>query len=66
MTGMMVERPHGLRRWRYPAVGLGRELTQELVREHGKTVGAVTHDLDMAARMDRRIQLVDGRINRIN
>ena len=35
---------------------------ERLVRERGKTVVAVTHDLDMAARMDRRIQLVDGRI----
>jgi energy-coupling factor transporter ATP-binding protein EcfA2 len=32
------------------------------VREGGKTVVAVTHDLDMAARMDRRIHLVDGMI----
>jgi lipoprotein-releasing system ATP-binding protein len=39
------------------------EILQELVRERGKTVVAVTHDLDMAARMDRRIHLVDGRID---
>ena len=38
-------------------------ILEKLVREHGKTVVAVTHDLDMAARMDRQIQLVDGRIN---
>ena len=38
-------------------------ILEKLVREHGKTVVAVTHDLDMAARMDRRIQLVDGRIS---
>ncbi|HEY9346382.1 MAG TPA: ABC transporter ATP-binding protein [Inquilinus sp.] len=31
-----------------------------LVRERGKTVVAVTHDVDLAARMDRRIHLVDG------
>ena len=36
-------------------------ILEKLVRERGKTVVAVTHDLDMAARMDRRIQLVDGR-----
>jgi lipoprotein-releasing system ATP-binding protein len=37
-------------------------ILETLVRERGKTVVAVTHDLDMAARMDRRIQLVDGRV----
>jgi lipoprotein-releasing system ATP-binding protein len=35
---------------------------RELVDERGKTVVAVTHDLDLAARMDRRIHLVDGGI----
>jgi lipoprotein-releasing system ATP-binding protein len=35
---------------------------RDLVKAHGKTVVAVTHDLDMAARMDRRIQLIDGAI----
>ncbi|MCX7297257.1 MAG: ABC transporter ATP-binding protein, partial [Hyphomicrobiales bacterium] len=29
---------------------------------HGKTVVAVTHDLGMAARMDRQIELIDGAI----
>jgi len=38
------------------------EILQAVVRERGKTVVAVTHDLDMAGRMDRRIHLVDGRI----
>ena len=33
-----------------------------LVRERGKTVIAVTHDADMAARASRRIHLVDGRL----
>ena len=37
-------------------------ILDELVRERGKTVVAVTHDLDMAARMDRRIHIVDGKI----
>ena len=37
-------------------------ILEKLVRERGKTVVAVTHDLDMAARMDRRVQLVDGSI----
>ena len=37
-------------------------ILESLVRERGKTVVAVTHDLALAARMDRRIQLVDGRI----
>ncbi|MEQ8817366.1 MAG: ABC transporter ATP-binding protein [Thalassobaculum sp.] len=34
----------------------------DLVRERGKTVVAVTHDLELAARMGRRIHLVDGRL----
>jgi lipoprotein-releasing system ATP-binding protein len=38
-------------------------ILENLVRERGKTVVAVTHDLDMAARMDRRIHLVDGKID---
>jgi len=33
-----------------------------LVRERGKTVVAVTHDTDMAAKASRRIQLVDGQL----
>ena len=37
-------------------------ILEALVRERGKTVVAVTHDLAMAARMDRRVHLVDGRI----
>lgn len=37
-------------------------ILEALVRERGKTVVAVTHDLSMAARMDRRLHLVDGRI----
>jgi lipoprotein-releasing system ATP-binding protein len=34
----------------------------DLVDKSGKTVIAVTHDLDLAARTDRQIRLVDGRI----
>ena len=37
-------------------------ILEALVHERGKTVVAVTHDLDMAVRMDRRVHLVDGRI----
>lgn len=37
-------------------------ILENLVRERGKTVVAVTHDLDMAARMDRRIHIVDGKV----
>lgn len=37
-------------------------ILQELVREGGKTVVAVTHDLGLAARMDRRLELIDGRL----
>ena len=39
------------------------DILQALVRERGKTVVAVTHDLAMAGRTDRRVHLVDGRIS---
>ncbi|MGV3634443.1 MAG: ABC transporter ATP-binding protein [Pseudorhodoplanes sp.] len=38
------------------------QLLRDLVDKNGKTVVAVTHDLELAARMDRRVHLVDGRI----
>lgn len=38
------------------------EVLRQLVCEHGKTVVAVTHDLGLAERMDRHIELLDGRI----
>ena len=38
------------------------QILRDLVDEHRKTVVAVTHDLDLAARMDRRVQLADGAI----
>jgi lipoprotein-releasing system ATP-binding protein len=38
------------------------QILRDLVDERGKTVVAVTHDLDMARRMDRRIVLQDGSI----
>jgi lipoprotein-releasing system ATP-binding protein len=34
---------------------------RDLVEKQGKTVIAVTHDLGLAARMDRQIELLDGR-----
>ena len=40
------------------------EVLREIAGEAGRSVVAVTHDLDMADRMDRRIHLVDGRIVR--
>ncbi|MGE6782037.1 ABC transporter ATP-binding protein [Ensifer adhaerens] len=39
------------------------KILETLVREQGKTVVAVTHDLDMASRMDRRLHLIDGRLS---
>ncbi|MFY9599791.1 MAG: ABC transporter ATP-binding protein [Pseudolabrys sp.] len=38
------------------------EVLQELVTKKGKTVVAVTHDLRLAERMDRHIELLDGRV----
>ncbi|MEI2300949.1 ABC transporter ATP-binding protein [Ensifer sp. MJa1] len=38
------------------------KILETLVREQGRTVVAVTHDLDMASRMDRRLSLIDGRL----
>jgi lipoprotein-releasing system ATP-binding protein len=38
------------------------QVLRDLVDKQGKTVVAVTHDLQLAARMDRRISLVDGAI----
>lgn len=38
------------------------QILRDLVDKHGKTVVAVTHDLELAARMDRRVHLVDGGI----
>jgi lipoprotein-releasing system ATP-binding protein len=36
------------------------EVLRKLVDKHGKTVVAVTHDLGLAERMDRHIELLDG------
>ncbi len=38
------------------------QILRDLVDKRGKTVVAVTHDLGLAERMDRRVQLVDGAI----
>ena len=38
------------------------EVLRDLVVKHGKTVVAVTHDLGLAERMDRHVELLDGRI----
>jgi lipoprotein-releasing system ATP-binding protein len=41
------------------------EVLRELVARRGKTVVAVTHDLGLAARMDREIVLMDGAIEKV-
>jgi lipoprotein-releasing system ATP-binding protein len=38
------------------------QILRDLVVRHGKTVVAVTHDLGLAARMTRRVRMVDGAI----
>ena len=38
------------------------EVLRDLVDKHGKTVVAVTHDLALAERMDRHVELLDGQI----
>ncbi|HEY7231596.1 MAG TPA: ABC transporter ATP-binding protein [Pseudolabrys sp.] len=38
------------------------EVLRDIVDKQGKTVVAVTHDLSLAERMDRHIELLDGRI----
>jgi lipoprotein-releasing system ATP-binding protein len=38
------------------------DILRGLVTEHGKTVVAVTHDLNLAARMQRQIRIIDGRL----
>jgi lipoprotein-releasing system ATP-binding protein len=38
------------------------DILRDLVTRGGKTVVAVTHDLNLAARMHRRVHVVDGRI----
>jgi lipoprotein-releasing system ATP-binding protein len=38
------------------------QLLRDLVDKDGKTVVAVTHDIELATRMDRRIHLVDGAV----
>ena len=40
------------------------EVLRDLVDRYGKTVVAVTHDLALAERMDRHIELLDGRVVR--
>ncbi len=38
------------------------EILADIAARHDRAVVAVTHDLDMAERMDRRVRLIDGRI----
>jgi lipoprotein-releasing system ATP-binding protein len=37
-------------------------ILRDLVDVNGKTIVAVTHDLGLAARMDRRLEIVDGKL----
>jgi predicted ABC-type transport system involved in lysophospholipase L1 biosynthesis ATPase subunit len=49
--------------------GIGREveaLLREETRDHGTTLVLVTHDEELASHMDRRLMLVDGRLERID
>jgi lipoprotein-releasing system ATP-binding protein len=39
-------------------------ILRDLVAVHGKSVIAVTHDLNLAAQMHRRIHIVDGRVEK--
>lgn len=39
-------------------------ILRDLVALHGKSVVAVTHDLNLAAQMHRRIHIVDGRVDK--
>jgi lipoprotein-releasing system ATP-binding protein len=41
-------------------------ILRDLVTLHGKSVVAVTHDLNLASQMDRRIHIVDGRVDQNN
>jgi trehalose-phosphatase len=41
-----------------------RAVLRDLVARHGKSVIAVTHDLNLAAQMHRRIHIVDGRVEK--
>jgi len=38
------------------------QILRDLVDRYGKTILAVTHDIDLASRMDHRLHLVDGTI----
>lgn len=40
------------------------DILRDLVEQRGKTVVAVTHDLNLASRMHRQLQLLDGRLAR--
>ena len=39
-----------------------RNLVDRSRSEHGKAIVIVTHDLELAAKADRRVHIVDGRI----
>ena len=43
-------------------LGIMRELVDSSRDGHGKAIVIVTHDLDLAAKADRRVHIVDGRV----
>ena len=56
-------RARALRSFMTLAAPADGQILRDLTRDFGKTVIAVTHDLTFAGAADRRIGIVDGRID---